>query len=372
MPKPLKRPEKPKFSTYDCLVCITDLAEGTRLKKDKHKKYLSKMNKQGRVVEVIHNPKWRKTVPEEALKEVDTMDWKFRLANALLYMGDYSWWGWEFRSKWGYMCATNPQAIGLPCWNGQPGKVLLLGEQGIGDEIMFSSCIPDLQAYGTDITYICEDRLQTIFQRSFGIKTLPREVGKELSLIKRIKGDYDYYFPVGELPRLFRQSVDAFPGRPYLRPDPARVAEMEPYRGRIGISWRGRNGWYPKEVFPEGLSLQYDLRWDEDAEVPEVDVLNDLEGLLALLSVLEKVICVSTSVAHMAGAVGTPVDVVLAPIETRNPENMINWRWRGGRIRTSPWYNSARVYRSINEWKAQDESMKSVRRWKDAVHASAV
>ncbi len=58
----------------------------------------------------------------------------------------------------------------------------------------------------------------------------------------------------------------------------------------------------------------------------------------------------SIGIAHMAGSLGVSCDVILAPQETRHPENMINWRWRGG-LRHSPWYDSVRVYRNLNEWK---------------------
>ncbi len=232
-------------------------------------------------------------------------------------------------------------------WKGENEKVLLLGEQGLGDEIMFASCIPDMNA---ELTMMCDKRLMPVMERSFGIKTLPRDVGNELEVIHQIKDDYDSYFPLGELPRFFRQSSEEFPGTPFLRPDPKRVEEMEPYRGRTGVSWRGRNGYYSQDEFPGGISLQYDTRWDEEPPEIHIDPVTDIEGLIALVSVLDKVLCVSTSLAHMAGALGVSCDVILAPQETRHPENMINWRWRGG-LRHSPWYDSVRVYRNLNEWK---------------------
>ena len=360
----VRSPAKPKFSTYQCLRVITDLADGSKLKKEKHKKYLDKQHKKGAVIEVIHDPEWRKKVHNDFLLEVDNRDWLFRISNALLYMGDYSWWGWEYRSKWGQMLASNPQALRMKLWDGEPGKVLLLGEQGLGDEIMFSSCIPDMQAIGAEVEFMCDERLIPVMERSFGIKCMPRKIRQELEVVHEIGHNYDSYFPLGELPRFFRQSVKEFPGTAYLKPDPERVREMEPYRGATGVSWRGRNGYYPMGDFPKGLSLQYDLRWDEEPEeVPHIDQVKDIDGLIALVSVLDKVVCVSTTLAHIAGAVETPVDVVLAPVETRHPENMINWRWRGGQSRTSPWYNSARIYRDMKEWETANKAEKNVREW---------
>ena len=118
------------------------------------------------------------------------------------------------------------------------------------------------------------------------------------------------------------------------------------------------------EDFPQGLSLQYDRRWYEEARYPEIDLVQDLEGLIALISVLGQVICVSTSVAHIAGAVGTSTDVILAPLDTRHPENMINWRYvRNKRL---PWYNSVKVYPGLREW-----NVTGLRQW-NALHPSAV
>jgi len=350
--KRLRTPKRPSFTTYECLLAITDLTEGSKLKKDRHKKYLLKKARKNQIIEVIHDPKWRDKVSEEAKKEVDNRDWLFRISNALLYLGDYSWWGWEYRSPWGLMCATNPQALKMTCWEGQPGRMLLLGEQGLGDEIMFASCIPDLQEMDVEVTLMCDERLIPVMSRSFGIECIPRKIGKELEDIHRIKDNYDFYFPLGELPRFFRQSVEEFPGKPFLTPNPDRLREMEPYRGATGVSWRGRNGFYPREEFPQGLSLQYDTRWDEyrEGDGLHIDPVKDIDGLITLIYVLDRVLCVSTSVAHMAGAVGTPTDVILAPIETRHPENMINWRWRGGISKKSPWYNSVTIYRGLNEW----------------------
>lgn len=329
---------------------ITELSEGSHAKKEKHIRWLRKMARKGRLLDIIQDPNWKQKATPEAIKEVSSRDWIFRLSNALLYLGDYSWWGWEHRSAWGEMCWGNPAALKLPFWQGQAGRMLLLGEQGLGDEIMFSSCIPDLQNFDLDITYMCDARLETLMQRSFGVKTIPRVINLELKVVHERLQDFDFYFPLGELPRFFRQSAKEFPGVPFLVPDPKRQQDMGVYAGRTGVSWRGRNGFYPSDEFPEGLSLQYDQRWDEDAERPNLDMVKDIEGLVALVSVLKNVRCVSTSVAHIAGAVGTPTDVILAPIETRHPENMINWRWRGGASHKSPWYSSIRIWPGLRQW----------------------
>ena len=350
---------RPKFTTYECLRTITDLADGSSFKKEKHKKFLSKKFKNGQVIEVF-DPDWREKAPLQARNEIDNREWLFRLSNALLYMGDYSWWGWEYRSTWAQMCFYNQEAMKMRLWDGESEKVLLLGEQGLGDEIMFGSCIPDMLSYGTEITIMCDKRLIPMFNR-MGISAIPRVIGKELDEIHKVKDQFDSYFPLGELPRLFRRSVGDFPGTPFITPDPARLPEMAPYGG-TGVSWRGRNGYYSQSDF-KGLSLQYDQRWDEEPSPVHIDMINDIEGMIALVSVLDNIVCVSTTLAHIAGALGKDLSVILAPQSTRHPDNMINWRWRGGNVRTSPWYGSARIYRNLNEWDVAVKAKKHVRRF---------
>ena len=346
----LRSPKQPRFTTLDCLNVITDLSEGSHLKKERHKKMLAKAARHGRLAEVIHDPDWRSKMDPKALKETDSRDWLFRISNALLWMGDYSWWGWEHRSAWGQMCWSNAKALKLPMWDGKPERVLLLGEQGVGDEIMFSSCIPDMLQSGAQVTYMCDPRLIPVFERSFGIKCIPRVLNKELTVVHSVLDEFDSYFPLGELARYYRQSAAEFPGTPYLLPNPGRLAEMARYKGRNGVSWRGRNGWYSENDFPAGLSLQYDTQWYESPPEIHIDPIKDLDGLITLVSVLDSVQCVSTSLAHIAGAVGTKADVILAPIDTRHHENMINWRWRGGQEKQSPWYGSVKIYRGLKDW----------------------
>lgn len=319
-------------ATLRALELVIDRSEGgTLAARDLMKRRLRKALREGRL-----NP-W----PQDP-------EWQFRLCSANLMLGNLNWQGWEFRDPWGQMLWHNEKAIGKPRWRGEPGKVLILGEQGIGDEIMFGSCIPDVQKTN-EVGLTVSTRLVSLFQRSFNCPVYDRHEGKELSRARSLIGDYDYYIGLGDLPRLLRCDRSRFPGTAFLVPDPARLPEMEPYRGRIGISWRGRNGFYPLGDFPRGISLQYDLAWDEEPELPHIDVRGDVEGLVALVSVLEKVVCVSTTVAHIAGALGKKVDVILAPVQTARSKNQINWRWGG-----TPWYKSAKVYPTLANWRAEN------------------
>jgi hypothetical protein len=320
-------------SNLQALELVIDRSEGGgKVSRELMKKKLRKAQREGRFMEIPKDPEWR-----------------FRICSANLMLGNYNWDGWEFRDPWATMLWLNPTALQKPRWEGQKGRVLILGEQGLGDEIMFASCIPEIQKTN-EIGITCIPRLKSIFERNFGCPVYDRNEGKELTRARELLEDYDYYIGFGDLPRLLRRSRADFPGTPFLIPDRNLESQMEMYRGKVGISWRGRNGFYPLKDFPPGISLQYDLAWDEDPELPHIDVRNDMEGLLALVSVLEKVVCVSTTVTHFAGALGKKVEVILAPIQTARSKNQMNWR-HGLNRPTSDWYKSALIYRNLDEWR---------------------
>ena len=69
-------------------------------------------------------------------------DWAYRLCCADLSNGHFDWKGWECRSEWAWFMATNAQVY--PRWNGAPCRLLVMAEQGLGDEIMFASALQDL------------------------------------------------------------------------------------------------------------------------------------------------------------------------------------------------------------------------------------
>jgi len=282
--------------------------------------------------------------------------WALCVARGML--GDYSdWRGWEFRSPWAARVRRdNPFAF--PLWDGRPtGRLLLVGEQGVGDEVLYASCVPDVLAVcGAQSVMIETDaRLVPAFTRSFGTaveaSVWQGEGAAAVRTINRERGDASAWLPMADLLPLFRHSAADFPGTPYLRADPRRVAEFERYRGWTGVSWRGNNGHFPWRTFDghRVLSLQYDQRPDEDIPAPDIDLKNDIEGVLALVSVLGRVISVSTAVAHFACAMGAETHVVLAPAESSGvPDDRLNWRWGlGSRV---PWYRSARVYQTLGEW----------------------
>ena len=133
---------------------------------------------------------------------------------------------------------------------------------------------------------------------------------------------------------------------------------MERYRGRIGVSWRGAQGRVDieklKKIYPDALSFQYDQA-EEEVEKPHFDIKNDLEGILACLSVLKKLVTVSTTVAHLAASSGVETEVIIADKHTGIRKNILPWRWLNlsdSQVPRRPvWYGDhVKVYRNWGEY----------------------
>lgn len=268
------------------------------------------------------------------------------------------------------------ERFGAPDWDGSPleGRTLLFyGEQGLGDQIMYASCLPDLLRQGARCVIDCEPRLVALFERSF-----PQAVvhGARQS----DPGDWiaahevEVKLACASAPRFLRRSAADFPAHGgFLRADQAKVekwqrrlAQIGP-QAKVGLSWRGgvqRTGraWRSLEVeslLPvlryagvQFISLQYDAHPDELARLREKhgvtihhwpEAIEDYDETAALLCALDLTISVCTAVIHLAGALGRPV-WILAPVK---PD--ARYGLQGSSMR---WYPSARLYRqrSFGDW----------------------
>jgi len=297
-------------------------------------------------------------------------------AYALLMREDFvaGWTEYERRFDFGTLA---PRGFPFTPWRGESlaGKrVLAYAEQGLGDEIMFASCLPDLLKSGAQCVIECDSRLQALFARSFpqaqihgGAKSDARDWVEKLPPI-------DVQVALGSLPQHFRRARADFPARPsYLMPDPRRVEfwrreiRAEGRGPRVGIAWRGGSlrtrqvlrstllpQWLPLLRVPGAkfYSLQYGdvaaelagLRDQHGVTVARPHIgANDLDEVAALICGLDLVISVDNTVAHLAGALGRNTWILLS----FSPE----WRYpREGD--TMPWYPSARLFRQQRprEW----------------------
>ena len=292
------------------------------------------------------------------LLEGDPKEWMFRMCAVRLLRGDYSdWTGWEYRSDW----AINSYHPSLPNkrWRLERLSTLaVLGEQGIGDEIMWSSCIPDLQRLGIRPVIECDPRLIEIFQRSFQCQARKRDgVGQSLTKPEYLtrKREEDAFIPIGDLPRLLRKRLSDFPRAAFLHPLPAMVEKWKHLKGRTGVAYRGRRGKFlPAEFALENpVCLQYDP-WPaetEGMEVPDIDLKNDIESLLGICANLEKVVTVPQTIAHIAGSIGARVDVVIPPVTSGRVIDQFQYRY-GDKNGPMLWYPNVNVFQSLREWKS--------------------
>lgn len=243
------------------------------------------------------------------------------------------------------------------------GRVLAIAEQGIGDEVMFCSLIPDLLRVASDVTLVTEPRLVRLVANSFpGLDVRP---GSEIEAID--PGAFEQVVALASLAHAFRPARDSFPGAPYLRATPAATTHWQarlPRRDgrlRVGFSWRGGGERtrqaarsIPLEQFApltdhgacQGFSLQYgDCRGEIEAfnarcakpllsfPPQEIDDFDDLAGLVQSLDL---VVTVQTALAHLCGAIGQRAFVLI-------PEQA-EWRY-GSTGAAMPWYGSVRLFR---------------------------
>jgi tetratricopeptide (TPR) repeat protein len=272
--------------------------------------------------------------------------------------------GWEQFEERFTATGTAIREFGPPRWNGEPlkGKTILVhAEQGLGDEILFASCLPDLIARAERVIIECDDRLAALYRRSF-----PQSIvrgGKKDDPADWVKKYEPVHFqlPVGSLPRWFRTDRAAFPRRAgYLQADPQAVDQWRRRLGiedshRIGLAWRGggpRTRGHLRSVPLEllGPLLEQDavfVSLQHGADARELDraggrlrifpgVTENPDQLAALIAALDLVISVDNTTVQLAGALDHPVWVILSA----SPE----WRYGiGGE--TMPWYPSARLFR---------------------------
>jgi tetratricopeptide (TPR) repeat protein len=304
---------------------------------------------------------------DDALKLVPGFgDAAINRAYALLARGD-GLPGWVEYEKRFVATGTSDRDFGLPLWQGESlaGKTILVyAEQGLGDEIMFASCIPELAALAGRVIVECDVRLAPLLRRSFPGVTV--HGGSKDGPSDWLQGmrPVDFRIAIGSLPLHFRARNGAVSGgAPYLIADASRIHRWLETLGRlgpglkVGLSWKGgtRKSRGALRSMPlESLSaltgrsgvvlvsLQHKLP-DQTVEplpaIPRIHefpgLTDDIEELAALMRALDLVITVDNTNAHLAGALGAPVWIMMPPV----PE------WRYGPGETTPWYASARLYR---------------------------
>jgi hypothetical protein len=268
-----------------------------------------------------------------------------------------------------------------PLWRGESldGKrILLVSEQGLGDELMFANILPDLsEAIGPKgkLEIAVDPRLVTLFQRSFpqaevgpyeDRTLLDKDGNKALRFMPFAvdKGEPDFYAPMGSVLPFLRPRLEDFPHTAFLRPDPVRLDKFRAALAAdgtgpvVGICWRSMmrdrkrvkyfstlDRWGPILKTPgvRFVNLQYGDCAEELAQAREtfgvdikvvdgLDLTNDIDGVAALCAALDLTISAPTAVAAIAGSVGANVWFLAA-----------GRTWPQLGTDEYPWYRKSRV-----------------------------
>jgi tetratricopeptide (TPR) repeat protein len=303
------------------------------------------------------------------------VDALFARSVLLLRMGQFER-GWEEyecrKSKWG---PSRPRLDPARQWRGTPrdlrGKTLFVyHEQGLGDTVQFFRYLLPLVETGAELCISCPDALRALF-----VEAAPqaRFIGQ-----RALPDRFDYHCPLLSLPLAFGTNAASIPAPArYLRADTQRRARFAALLGvrtkpRIGLVWSGASSHLNdhhrslpfaalRELFAldaEWIALHKEIRSSDALAFSDCGKvafygheLNDFSDTAALIDLLDIVVTVDTSVAHLAGAMGKPVWIML-PFSP-------DWRWLLGR-EDSPWYPSARLFRQerIGDWAGVIERVK--------------
>jgi tetratricopeptide (TPR) repeat protein len=314
---------------------------------------------------------------------------RISLATTALLQGDFSvgWdqYRWRFKDE-SLASTTYPAKFDLSRWQGKPFKnkhMIIHCEQGFGDTIQFARFIPRVKALGGMVTFQVQDSLMPLFRHFPGIDVLQR-----LPEIQPATLDADLYCPLMDVPFWLEVSAETIAAdTPYITADPEKAdrwrRRIDPDRFAVGIVWAGNpdhaNDHHRSCPLGQLLELEridgihlYSLQkqvGESDGRLlaaqPHTTLLgsdlNDFGDTAAVIENLDLVISVDTAVAHLAGAMGKPVWLILpyAP----------DWRWMLWRTDT-PWYPSMQLFRQPNKnrWKPVIQSV--IKYLKDHINES--
>lgn len=246
----------------------------------------------------------------------------YRLGLSLLRQGRYAeaWPYWEHRPS-RLIRLANQQ---IPEWTGEPldgRSVLVLGEQGLGDELMFARFLPPLRLLRPKCVVLgCLEPNVRALQHLADVAIC--RLTARVDQIPKV----DCWTLLGSLPHRLGITPETVPGAPYLRGAAQKT-------GGVGVVGQGR----PQHPNDKNRSIPVELLLEAFPNALPLMPAGDMQDTLDTLSGLDRLITVDTSWAHAAGALGKPVSILLPAIGC-------DWRWGLSGDKT-PWYPSATLYR---------------------------
>ena len=287
---------------------------------------------------------------------------------------------WRWKTK---QLKTRYLKTKKPTWNGETKqRVLVWAEQGIGDEIIYSSIIPEIYATSSKVLVKCDKRLIPLFERSFSDDITYYSRDANVS-----EDEYDFHIPMGSLPLTFRKSLDSFKNSAsgFLKCDMARAERIkgqlshETGKKLVGISWKTKSPLRNSSTRNINLAdlaraldnsktqlvcLQYGDVSDEIAAVKrdfgidvvqfdKVDNKYDIDGLASLIGTCDMVVTIDNATAHLSGALGVRTKLMLPHIA--------DWRW-SILDENSYWYDALKLFRQskANDWHSVSAQIKAM------------
>jgi len=305
---------------------------------------------------------------------------QFNLAVAYLLSGNYQqgWSQYEHRWNFEHLAGTLPN-FKQPRWTGQDinnKTILIVGEQGHGDNLQFVRFVKDLVAKGTRCVLAVDQSLVPLFG------CLPQT---EIVAFGQPLPHFDYWTPIMSIPNIIKLTLENLESTQYyLTVNPTLQQQWQKTLGaktklRVGFCWSGRRDTWinrhkgmPFETMLElikqnpnyeWINLQCDCTPEEEAELVQARVsvypgsIKNFADSAALIMNTDVVISVDTAVAHLAGSLGRPVWIMLS-------QYALDWRWLLNRD-DSPWYSTARLFRqpTMGDWKSVTDKVHKYLDW---------
>ena len=273
----------------------------------------------------------------------------------------------DFKEKNNFIKKLNKKLYRSLSLNNKKGKFLIVREQGVGDEILYSSMYEDVLSDFDNTIIECDPRLINFYKRSF-----PKYREKFVSLGTVTNDDdefkkIDYIIYAGSLGKYYRKNIKDFKNNFFLKVDEKKLEEIKrklsihKKKYKIGLSWKSFSDKFAtdkslnlkdlKKIFSltncDIFNLQYGVVEDEInsfnntaknklLSIEGLDLINDFEGIASLLKSLDVFISVSNSTAHLAGALGVKTILI-------KPENFAVFHYWNQKTDTTPWYPSVRL-----------------------------
>jgi hypothetical protein len=306
---------------------------------------------------------------------------QFNLAVSYLIQGDYArgWPAYESRWQYEHLAGSEPQHK-QPRWTGQDLKdktILVVGEQGHGDNIQFCRFLFNLQTAGARVLFQTTQGLIPMLSNSRVISWIGTYTDQP--------PEFDYWIPIMSIPGVLGITLENLPRQvQYINPEPDKAAAWLKLLGpktrmRVGFSWSGRrDAWLNRHKgMPfedmlaliknnpqyEWINLQVDVTAEEDQALADAGVtrypgsIQSFADTAALINCMDVVISVDTAITHLAGAMGRPTWLMLQWFAT-------DWRWMLDRD-SSPWYSTVRIFRqpSIGDWTSVTKKIEQYLSW---------